>query len=156
MKPKISRDLNSAEMHFVSKFLNPYFNWSGVMAWTISKWGNLLFLYSIWPWWSRPITPQYNRDLSKSLLHLQSKFGDPSLNEWTSSGFTHTSVPNYCQSVSPKQTTLEEDPELFKKFSSILCLWFEIQGSRTDNFFDEFWTLHTHTHTYRCRDDHTR
>ena len=54
----------------------------------------------------------------------------------------YSSVPNYCQSVSPKQTTLEEDWELFKKFSSILCLWFEIQGSRTDNFFDEFWTLH--------------
>ena len=29
------------------------------------------------------------------------------------------SVPNYCQSVCPKQTTLEEDRELFTKFSSI-------------------------------------
>ena len=52
-----------------------------------------------------------------------------------------SSVPNYCQSVSPKQTTLEEDRELFKNFSSILCLWFAIQGSRTDNFFG--WVLNT-------------
>ena len=56
----------------------------------------------------------------------------------------HTdSVPNYCQSVSPKQTTLEEDRELFKNFSSILCLWFDIQGRRTDNFF--YWVLNTDT-----------
>ena len=51
------------------------------------------------------------------------------------------SVPNYYQSVSPKQTNLEEDLELFLNFSSILCLWFEIQGSRTDNFF--YWVLKT-------------
>ena len=56
----------------------------------------------------------------------------------------HTdSVPNYCQSVSPKQTTLEEDRELFKNFSSILCLWFDIQGRRADNFF--YWVLNTDT-----------
>ena len=51
------------------------------------------------------------------------------------------SVPNYCQSVSPKQTTLEEDWELFKNFSSILFLQFEIQHNRTDNFVD--WVLNT-------------
>ena len=50
-------------------------------------------------------------------------------------------VPNYCQSVCLKQTTLEEDRELFLRFSSILCLWFEIQGRRTDNFF--YWVLST-------------
>ena len=59
---------------------------------------------------------------------------------------SHISVPNYCQSVCPKQTTLEEDRELFGRFSSILCLWFEIQGRRTDNFFD--WVLNTFTLTY--------
>ena len=37
--------------------------------------------------------------------------------------------------------TLEEDLELFKIFPSILYLWFEIQGSRTDKFFD--WVLNT-------------
>ena len=52
-----------------------------------------------------------------------------------------SSVPSYCQSVCPKQTTLEEDRELFTKFSSILCLWFEIQARRADNFFD--WVLNT-------------
>ena len=31
----------------------------------------------------------------------------------------------------------------FLKLSSILCLWFGIQDSRTDNFFIEFWTLLT-------------
>ena len=51
------------------------------------------------------------------------------------------SVPNYCQSVCPKQATLEEDWELSLIFSSILCLWFDIQGRRTDNFFD--WVLNT-------------
>ena len=54
---------------------------------------------------------------------------------------SHGSVPNYCQSACPKQATLEEDQELFLRFSSILCLWFEIQGRRTDNFFD--WVLNT-------------
>ena len=29
---------------------------------------------------SRPIAPQNNRDLNQGLLHLWSKFGDPSLN----------------------------------------------------------------------------
>ena len=56
------------------------------------------------------------------------------------------SVPNYCQSVCPKQTTFEEDRELFLKFSSILCLWFVIQRRRTDNFFD--WVLNTETCPY--------
>ena len=55
--------------------------------------------------------------------------------------YIYLSVPNYCQSVSPMQTTLEEDRELFKNFSSILCLWFEIQGSRTDNCFG--WVLNS-------------
>ena len=37
---------------------------------------------SIWPWRSRSIVPQNNRDLNQGLLHLWSKFGDPSLNGW--------------------------------------------------------------------------
>ena len=69
-----------------------------------------------------------------------------------------SSVPNYCRSVCPKQTIWGEDWELFKKISSILCLWFEIQGSifnaRTYKFdtnvvfnvvFDissRFWDIH--------------
>ena len=39
IKPKFGRDLNSAQMHFCSKFGNCNFNWWGVLAWTSSKWG---------------------------------------------------------------------------------------------------------------------
>ena len=46
------------------------------------------------------------------------------------------SVGNSHRSASPRPTTLEEDRKLFVKFSLILCLWFEIQGLRTYNFFD--------------------
>ena len=45
------------------------------------------------------------------------------------------SVGNSHRSASPRPTTLEEDRKLFVKFSLILCLWFEIQGLRTYNFF---------------------
>ena len=47
-----------------------------------------------------------------------------------------SSVGNSHRSASPRPTTLEEDRKLFVKFSLILCLWFEIQGLRTYNFFD--------------------
>ena len=51
------------------------------------------------------------------------------------------SVGNSHRSASPRPTTLEEDRELFVDFSSILCLWFEIQAIRTYNFFD--WVSNT-------------
>ena len=41
---------------------------------------NLDFQVKIWPWRSRSISPQNNRDLNQGPLHLWSKFGDPSLN----------------------------------------------------------------------------
>ena len=37
--------------------------------------------------------------------------------------------------ISLRPTNLEEDWEHFVDFSSILCLWLEIQGMRTHNFF---------------------
>ena len=37
-------------------------------------------LSEIWPWRSRSIVTQYNRDLNQDILHLWSKFCDPSLN----------------------------------------------------------------------------
>ena len=46
------------------------------------------------------------------------------------------SVGNSHRPAGPRPTTLEEDWELFVDFSSISCLWFEIQGMRTYNFFD--------------------
>ena len=39
-------------------------------------------LSHIWPWRSTSITFQNNRDLNQGILHLWSKFGDPSLNGW--------------------------------------------------------------------------
>ena len=50
------------------------------MVRTSSKLGELWLWSSIWPWRSRSIAPQNNRDLNQGLLHLWSKFGDPSLN----------------------------------------------------------------------------
>ena len=43
---------------------------------------NLIFLIQIWHWRSKSIAPQNNRDLNQGILHLWSKFGDPSLNGW--------------------------------------------------------------------------
>ena len=37
-------------------------------------------LSKIWPRRSKSIAPQINRDLNQGILHLWSKFGDPSLN----------------------------------------------------------------------------
>ena len=50
-------------------------------------------------------------------------------------------VGNSHRSASPRPTTSEEDRKLSVVFSSILCLWFEIQGMRTYNFFD--WVSNT-------------
>ena len=41
----------------------------------------------------------------------------------------------------PEADNFGGGPGIFKNFSSILCLWFEIQGCRTDNFF--YWVLNT-------------
>ena len=67
-------------MPICSKFGNCNFNWWWVMACTNSKWGTFWLWSSIWPWKSQSIVPQNNRDLNQGLLHLWSKFGDPSLN----------------------------------------------------------------------------
>ena len=50
-------------------------------------------------------------------------------------------VGNSHRFASPRPTTLEEDQELFVNFTSILCLRFEIQATRTYNFFD--WVSNT-------------
>ena len=56
-------------------------------------------------------------------------------------GTIKPSVGNSHRSAGPRPTTFEEDRELFVDFSSILCLWFEIQGMRTYNFLD--WVSNT-------------
>ena len=63
------------------------------------------------------------------------------------------SVGNSHRSASPRSTTLEEDWELFVDFSSIKCLWFEIQAMRTYNFLTEFPTLHP-MDSYPCMSIH--
>ena len=60
--------------------------------------------------------------------HLQFNLIMPSDTIW--------SVGNSHRSTGPRPTTLEEDWKLFVDFSSILYLWFEIEGMRTYNFFD--------------------
>ena len=69
-------------MHFWPKFGNTDFNWWWLFARTSSKWGQFWLLSSIWPWSSRSIVPQNNRDFNQGLFHLWSKFGDSSLNGW--------------------------------------------------------------------------
>ena len=57
------------------------------------------FLSQIWPWGSRSITPQNNRDRNQVVVHLWYKFGNPSLNrswviartsKWLTHRHTHT------------------------------------------------------------------
>ena len=59
-----------------------------ILSWIGSEWWQgqaqnmaiFLLLSWIWPWSSRSITPQNNRDLNQGVLPLWSKFGDSSLN----------------------------------------------------------------------------
>ena len=94
------------------EFGNCNFNWWWVMAWTSSKWGKFWFWSSIWPWRSRSITPQNNRDLNQGLLHPWSKFSDPSLNGWwvvarTSKCLPHTRTDGHTD----RQTQATTIPE---------------------------------------------
>ena len=94
INPQNNRDLNQGILHLWSKFGGPSPNGWWVIARTSSKWGKFWLWSKIWPWRSRSITPKNNRDLYQGLLHLWSKFGDPSLNgsrviAWTSKWLTH-------------------------------------------------------------------
>ena len=50
------------------------------MVRTSSEWGKFALWPEILPWRSRSIAPRYNRDLNQVVLHLWSKFCNPSLN----------------------------------------------------------------------------
>ena len=78
--PQNFGELNQGILHLWSKFDDPSLNGWWVMVRTSSKWGKFGLSSQIWPWRSRSISPQNNRDLNQGLLHLWSKFGDPSLN----------------------------------------------------------------------------
>ena len=71
--------------------------------------GKFGFSSWIWPWRSRSIAPQNNRDL-KHVLHLWAKFGDPSLNESrviarTSNWLTHRQTGTHTQT---QETTIPD------------------------------------------------
>ena len=122
---KIGRDLNSAKMHFCSKFGNCNFNWWRVMACTRSKWGKFWLWSSIWPWRSRSIIPQYNRALNQGLLHHWSKFGDPSLNGWwviarTNSWLTDTRTHTHMQATTiPEGQNWPQVKNTFNRLSPV-------------------------------------
>ena len=85
-------------MHFWSKFGKPHFIWFWLIARINSQAQNgvnLDFQAQFDLEDHCQSTPQNNRDLNQGLLHLWSKFGDPSLNGWwiiarTSSWLTDT------------------------------------------------------------------
>ena len=93
--PKFTRILTYVFCTFGLNFGDPSLNRWWVIMQTSSKWDNFWLWNSIWPWRSRSIIPQNNRDLNQGLLHIWSKFGDPSLNgwwviAWTSKWLQHT------------------------------------------------------------------
>ena len=82
------------------------------MVRTSSKLGEFWLWSWIWPWRSRSIAPQNNRDLNQGLLHLWSKFGDPSLNgsrviARTSKWLTHRQTDTHTQTQT-QATTIPE------------------------------------------------
>ena len=121
------------------------------MAWTSSKWGKLWLWSSIWPWRSRSIIPQNNRALNQGLLHLWSKFGDPSLNGWwviarTNSWLTDTRTHTRAHA---QATTIPEGqnwPRLIKWCYHILISGEEYQIKINWHFTDDilkgifYWT----------------
>ena len=108
--PQNIKHLNQGILHLWSKFAYPSFHaW---LQWGMSygaeklKWGKFRLLSWIWPWRSRSINPPNNTDLNQGLLHLRSKFGDPSLKgSWviarTSWGLRHT--PGHTQTDAGNQ-----------------------------------------------------
>ena len=90
------RELDRCILNLWSKSGDPSLNWWWAMVRISSKFWLWL---NIWPWRSRSITAQRNRDLNQVALHLWYKFGDPSLNGpwviarinmWLTNRLTHT------------------------------------------------------------------
>ena len=99
-------------LHLLSKFGGSNLNRWWVMAWASSKCGKFGISSEIWPWRSRSIAPQNNRDLNQVVLHLLAKFGGSSLNAWwfmarTSSGLTDTHTDRHTH----RQTQATTIPE---------------------------------------------
>ena len=114
---------------------NPDFNrwWFIVSAsW---KWCKFWLLILIWPWRSWLIATQNNKDLlDQGLLHLWSKFGDPSINSWwvtarTSSWLmgTHTHTYAYTHAGNdniwgPNLTSVKNLNNC-EKWCTVITLW---------------------------------
>ena len=112
--PPKNKDLNQGILHLWSKFGGPSLKGWWVIARTSSKWGKFWLWSWIWPWRSRSITPKNIRDLNQGLLHLWSKFVDPSWNgkcligrtsSWLTHGRTHTHTDRRRQRQYPKANT---------------------------------------------------
>ena len=100
------------------------------MVWTSSKWGKIWLSSQIWPWRSRSIIPKNNRDPNQGVLHLWSKFGDPSLNgRWvivrTSSWLIHTHTDPQTQAM-----TIPEGQN-----------WPRVKISFLQNAFENIWKM---------------
>ena len=64
INPQNHRVLTQDILHIWFKFGDPSLKRWWVMAWKSSKWDKFWLWSSIWPWKSRAITPQNNRDLN--------------------------------------------------------------------------------------------
>ena len=131
IKPKLNRDFNSAKVHFGSKFGNLILDRWWMMAWTSSKYVIFLLFSQIWPWSSRSITPQNNRDLNQGALLFWSKFGDFSLNGWQVIAWTSKWLPH---TQMHRQTVAANDNTRTPKLASGEKVW------QTDRWTD--WTIH--------------
>ena len=75
--PPNIRGLNQSVLHLWSRFGGPSLNRWWVMAWTNSKLSKFGLLSWIWPWRSRSVIPQNNRNLNQGVLYLiQAWMGD--------------------------------------------------------------------------------
>ena len=90
--PKSTGNLTKMFCIFCPHVAGYNFNWLWFIAWNNWKRGKFWYLSSIWPWRSMSFAVQNNNQI---VLHLGSKFGDPTLNRWwvisrTIKGLTHT------------------------------------------------------------------
>ena len=103
----------------------------------------IFFLNQVWSQRSRSIAPQNNTDLNQGILHLWSRFGDPSLNGWwvitqTNFNFLFISMPpseivsfkfKYLQEGNPGisfTSLLPNDTPCFQRVSSLVIAWHRI------------------------------
>ena len=105
---------------------------------TSSKWGKFWVLSSIWPWRSWSITPQNNRDLNQGILHIWSKFGDPSLNGYRADKLKidgHMNVHTDRQTHTHTQATTIPEGQNWPRVKTIKKLFSIISNVQTHYYF---------------------